>query len=174
MASGNGELRERKSAKNNETARDVDGKDDHEEKGSGTGLSVLDVLRIIVGLLLLNSMLSYFVTTNSFLWGWKPWFSKPRAVMRWLVSLLRGMTYTSTFPVLRHIVARTSIPYGRPADALQRHGCRSSCLSRTQWHHIRCDRGQPHIRPWWQLPRVCWQRRCSRLHYGLLRRRLHT
>lgn len=68
------------------------------------GISVLDVLRIIGGLLLLNSLLSYFITNDSFLWGYRPWFVRPRAVMWWWVRL---------FPFQRHIPALTDLnaPY---------------------------------------------------------------
>lgn len=48
-------------------------------------ISVLDILRLIAGLIVLNCALSYFITNDSFLWGWKPWFVRPKAVMRWWV-----------------------------------------------------------------------------------------
>lgn len=46
-------------------------------------LSVLDIVRIILGLVLLNCLLSYFVTNDSLLWGWRPWFVRPAVVARW-------------------------------------------------------------------------------------------
>jgi hypothetical protein len=66
------------------------------KKGSGFG--VTDVLRILGGILLLNCALSYFVTSSSLTWGWRPWYSKPGVVASWLVC--------SNFPPLplrRHI-----------------------------------------------------------------------
>jgi hypothetical protein len=47
----------------------------------------MDILRILGGLFLLNCLLSYFITNDSVLWGWRPWFVRPGVVMRYLVSL---------------------------------------------------------------------------------------
>lgn len=55
------------------------------EKSPG-GFGVVDVLRILGGLVLLNCALSYFVTGESISWGWRPWYSKPASVKAWLVS----------------------------------------------------------------------------------------
>jgi hypothetical protein len=55
------------------------------KKSSGFGLT--DVLRILGGILLLNCALSYFVTSSSLTWGWRPWYSKPSVVATWLVRL---------------------------------------------------------------------------------------
>ncbi|THW33240.1 cytochrome b5 [Aureobasidium pullulans] len=41
------------------------------------------------GILLLNCTLSYFVTSSSLTWGWRPWYSKPGVVASWL----RGPLY---------------------------------------------------------------------------------
>jgi hypothetical protein len=38
--------------------------------------SVLDVLRILGGLFLLNSALSWFVVGDSILWGYRPWYTR--------------------------------------------------------------------------------------------------
>lgn len=54
-----------------------------EDIDDGSGVSLLDILRIILGLLLLNCLLSYFITNDSFLWGWRPWFVRPSVVARW-------------------------------------------------------------------------------------------
>ena len=51
------------------------------------GLGVVDVLRILGGLFLLNCCLSYFITNDSVLWGWRPWFVRPNVVARWLVRI---------------------------------------------------------------------------------------
>ncbi|KAF7193175.1 Cytochrome P450 regulator dap1, partial [Pseudocercospora fuligena] len=49
-------------------------------------LGVLDGLRILAGLLVLNCLLSYFVTGNSFLWNYRPWWSRPNALAAKLKS----------------------------------------------------------------------------------------
>src|ERR1700761_992880 len=56
---------------------------DGSQQGGGLGLSVMDVIRIIAGLFLLNCLLSYFITGDSMLWGWRPWFVRPSIVMRY-------------------------------------------------------------------------------------------
>ncbi|KAG9557886.1 cytochrome b5, partial [Aureobasidium melanogenum] len=54
-----------------------------------SGFSFTDVLRVLGGILLLNCALSYFVTSSSLTWGWRPWYSKPAVVASWL----RGPLY---------------------------------------------------------------------------------
>lgn len=54
--------------------------------GKGKGLGVLDVLRVLAGVLLLNCALSYLVTNESVTWGWRPWWSRPEVVRSWIVS----------------------------------------------------------------------------------------
>ena len=50
--------------------------------------SVLDVVRVLLGLLLLSSAMSWFVHGDSLLWGWKPWFANVGAVHSWIVRSL--------------------------------------------------------------------------------------
>ncbi|WEW54649.1 hypothetical protein PRK78_000069 [Emydomyces testavorans] len=49
-------------------------------------ISILDIFRLISLLLITSSALSYFITGDSLLWGYKPWFT------RWpvLITRLRG------------------------------------------------------------------------------------
>ncbi|KAK4983272.1 hypothetical protein LTR50_007323 [Elasticomyces elasticus] len=47
-------------------------------------IGLLDVLRVLGGLFLLSGALSYFVTKESVLWGYRPWFTKPKVVARWI------------------------------------------------------------------------------------------
>lgn len=54
-------------------------------KKKSSGFSFTDVLRVLGGILLLNCALSYFVTSSSLTWGWRPWYSKPAVVASWLV-----------------------------------------------------------------------------------------
>ena len=56
-------------------------------KPKKSGFSFTDVLRVLGGILLLNCTLSYFVTSSSLTWGWRPWYSKPGVVASWLVYL---------------------------------------------------------------------------------------
>lgn len=50
-------------------------------------LSLLDILRVLGGLFLLSSTLSYFITGNSILWGYRPALTRPAQLKAWLVSL---------------------------------------------------------------------------------------
>lgn len=50
----------------------------------GRGISVLDILRILGGAVLLSSALSFFVTGDSILWGFRPWYTRPDQILRWL------------------------------------------------------------------------------------------
>ncbi|KAK4575081.1 hypothetical protein LTR86_000933 [Recurvomyces mirabilis] len=68
-----------------------------------SGLSVVDVLRILGGVFLLNCLLSYFITNDSVLWGWRPWFVRPSVVMQYIqgpVSLTdtQLLSYDGTDP----------------------------------------------------------------------------
>jgi hypothetical protein len=52
----------------------------------GKGISVLDVFRVLFVLILANCALSYFVTSESFIWGYKrPWFTKVPDLVRYIV-----------------------------------------------------------------------------------------
>jgi len=53
-----------------------------EERSKGFG--VLDIVRILGGLVLLSSALSWFITGESVLWGYKPWFSQWDQVQSWM------------------------------------------------------------------------------------------
>ncbi|PNS18260.1 Membrane steroid-binding protein 1 [Sphaceloma murrayae] len=47
-------------------------------------VSFVDILRILGGLALLNTALSYYITGDSFLWGHRPWWVKPGRLQTWL------------------------------------------------------------------------------------------
>ena len=55
------------------------------------GVGVMDILRIVGGLFLLNCLLSYFITNDSVLWGWRPWFVRPGVVKSYFVSVTQGI-----------------------------------------------------------------------------------
>ncbi|KAF2769336.1 cytochrome b5 [Teratosphaeria nubilosa] len=54
------------------------------EREDAGGFGVLDVVRILGGLIALNCLLSYLVTNDSFTWGYRPWFTRPAVVMQYL------------------------------------------------------------------------------------------
>ncbi|KAL9132440.1 MAG: hypothetical protein Q9175_006382 [Cornicularia normoerica] len=55
-------------------------------------LSLLDVLRVLGGLFLLSSTLSYFITGNSILWGYRPAITRPARIKAWLTLNYRYTT----------------------------------------------------------------------------------
>ncbi|EEH38812.1 hypothetical protein PAAG_08539 [Paracoccidioides lutzii Pb01] len=47
-------------------------------------ISILDIFRLIFLLLLTSSALSYFITSDSFFWGYRPWFTRWPVVKRYI------------------------------------------------------------------------------------------
>lgn len=58
-------------------------------KASSGGFGFLDVLRILGGVFLLSSVVSYFVTGDSILWGYRPWYTQPSQLLRWVQGPVR-------------------------------------------------------------------------------------
>ncbi|KAF2395984.1 cytochrome b5 [Trichodelitschia bisporula] len=52
-------------------------------------LSILDIIRVLAGLLVLNGAASWFVTGEDITWGFKPWWLRPAAVMSYLSGPVR-------------------------------------------------------------------------------------
>ncbi|KAL9107784.1 MAG: hypothetical protein Q9187_008383, partial [Circinaria calcarea] len=50
---------------------------------ASTHFSILDILRLLAGLLLLNCTVSYFVTNDSIFWGYRPAITRPERVRAW-------------------------------------------------------------------------------------------
>lgn len=70
---------------NNEAskAKSTAGRSKSEES---SGIGVVDTLRIIAGLLLINCVASYFVTGDSVTWNYRPWWIRPKVLAARLVS----------------------------------------------------------------------------------------
>lgn len=50
------------------------------------GLSILDIIRVVVTLIVASCGLSYYMTsTESVLWGYRPWFTRWPVLVRYLV-----------------------------------------------------------------------------------------
>lgn len=63
-----------------EPERRTEHDDDH-------GISVLDIIRVIASLTILSCGLSYYMTNSeSYLWGYRPWFTRWPLVKSYLVS----------------------------------------------------------------------------------------
>ncbi len=48
-------------------------------------ISLLDILRVLAGLVLLSSILSYFITNSSLTWNYRPAWTRPAIIRSWLV-----------------------------------------------------------------------------------------
>ncbi|CAD6586958.1 MAG: hypothetical protein ASARMPRED_002894 [Alectoria sarmentosa] len=73
-------------------------------------LSLLDVLRVVAGVFLLSSALSYFITGNSILWGYRPAITRPAKIKAWLrgpydLTDAQLSIYNGTDPALPILVA---------------------------------------------------------------------
>lgn len=56
-------------------------------KNASAGISLLDIVRVLVTLLVASCGLSYYVTSSeSLIWGYRPWFTKWPLVMQYIVS----------------------------------------------------------------------------------------
>ncbi|KAL2039006.1 hypothetical protein N7G274_008346 [Stereocaulon virgatum] len=55
-----------------------------EDDTTPTRLTPLDILRVLAGLLLLSSTLSYFITGTSLTWNYRPAFTRPARIKAWL------------------------------------------------------------------------------------------
>lgn len=55
------------------------------KKKDAASVSLVDIVRLVGGLILLNGLLSYFITNDVFFWGRRPWFTKPAQVASYLV-----------------------------------------------------------------------------------------
>lgn len=86
------ELRQRQPAAASESRRSADTTPQREpqrrtEDEDDHGISLLDIIRIIVSLILLSCGLSYYMTnTESYLWGYRPWFTRWPVMKAYLVS----------------------------------------------------------------------------------------
>lgn len=71
------------------------GREIGQEDGGTGSLGVVDVLRVLGGLLLLSAAVSWMVTGESVAWGYRPWWSRGEQVKAWWVrfSAPSGLRY---------------------------------------------------------------------------------
>lgn len=54
-----------------------------------SGISFADIIRVLVTLVIASCGLSYYLTSSqSLLWGQRPWFTRPEVLMRYLVGFV--------------------------------------------------------------------------------------
>ena len=119
-------------------------------------LSLLDVLRILGGLFLLSSTLSYFITGYSISWGYRPAVTRPARIRAWLVR--NSCSWFLPAPLLPISIDRLAANKSlfpawslrsdrRPIDQIQWHRSESSHPRRRQLHHLRRLRLPALLRP---------------------------
>ncbi|KJY01251.1 cytochrome b5-like Heme/Steroid binding domain-containing protein [Zymoseptoria brevis] len=69
-------------------------------------ITILDCFRLVFGLLLLNSLLSYFVTGDSYSWNYHPWWLRPKA----LAAKLRSPVVLTDAQLLKYDGRDPSLP----------------------------------------------------------------
>lgn len=63
----------------------------NDEPDQERGISVLDIIRVIVTLLIACGGLSYYMTSSeSVLWGYRPWYTRWPVVKQWVVCKSRS------------------------------------------------------------------------------------
>lgn len=69
-----------------DTEEDEEDVEEEEDDESSTGISLVDILRVLVTLVVASCGLSYYVTSSeSLLWGYRPWFTRWPVLMRYIV-----------------------------------------------------------------------------------------
>ncbi|KAI9889913.1 MAG: hypothetical protein M1814_004636 [Vezdaea aestivalis] len=48
-----------------------------EDESTSIGITILDIIRVVLGVLLVNSLLSYYVTSDSIFWNYRPRWTRP-------------------------------------------------------------------------------------------------
>ncbi|GIZ46686.1 hypothetical protein CKM354_000980400 [Cercospora kikuchii] len=87
-------------------AKQTKPKVEFEDPDAHPGITLVDGLRIVFGLLLLSGLLSYFITGDSVFWGYNAWWTKPKA----LVAKLRGPVVLTDAQLLHYNGEDESLP----------------------------------------------------------------
>ncbi|KAJ6183674.1 hypothetical protein N7519_004975 [Penicillium mononematosum] len=98
----------------------------NDETDQDHGISLLDIIRVIVTLLIACGGLSYYMTSSeSVLWGYRPWYTRWPVVKQWVVCETRRST-------------RPCYPDTKPTFPLQWHRHQPPPLRRGERDHLRC------------------------------------
>ena len=82
------ELRQRPTATTSEPSRDTNTAPRQPRRTpEDRGISILDILRVLVTLIIASCSLSYYITNSeSVLWGYRPWYTRWPVLKAYLVS----------------------------------------------------------------------------------------
>lgn len=122
-----------------------------DEEDGPTRLSFLDVLRMLGGLFLISSILSYFITGDSIFWNYRPAFTRLPRIKAWIVSFSSRYHRRSLFIYLRP-PARPSRPLRCPIEHIQWDRRQPTYPRRPERHHLRRLRQPTCLRSRRQLP----------------------
>ena len=83
------DLRQRQVPSSKEPSKQQPPKQQKKGEGNGTktGISILDIIRVLITLVVASCALSYYMTSSeSLLWGYRPWFTRWPLVVQYIVS----------------------------------------------------------------------------------------
>lgn len=151
----------------------------NDETDQDRGISVLDIIRVIVTLLIACGGLSYYMTSSeSVLFGYRPWYTRWPVVKQWVVcnsqssSLQKGkkkchVTIQANTYISKN-KARPCYPDTKPTIPLQRHRHQSSPLRRRERDRLR-RLSKPHdLRTGRELQLLCRTGRNARFCHRVL------
>lgn len=91
MATAEDNLRQRKAGASNGSATSSSRAQDG--KPTASRITLLDILRILGGILIVSAGTSWMVTGDSVMWGYKPWWTRWQSIYSLVVLLLfTGLT----------------------------------------------------------------------------------
>ena len=131
--------------------------------------SILDILRVLAGLLILSTGLSFVVTDGeSLTWHQRPKWMQFRVLKSYFVRPpSHPKPGLSNPPPPAELSPRS---HRFPTRPLQRHLTHPSHLPRAQRHHLRRVLQPRHLRPRWELPHLRRRRLRASLRHRLFRR----
>ena len=144
--------------------------------------SLLDILRLLLLGILLSTTLSYFITSESLTWNYRPPWTRPARIRAWFVCVSPFLLLLPHIPLQKpsnlhthlpnlannNISARSHPPNTHPTIPLQRHHPHLPHLPRSQRLHLRRHLLPAPLRPRWPLPFLLRPRRHARFHHGML------
>lgn len=131
-----------------------------------TGIGVIDIFRIIAGLLLLNCIASYFVTGDSVTWNYRPWWIRPKILAARLVRRYRPQIQTGT----NTKTERPRNPHRQRTPPVRRWQRVPPHLPRAQRHDLRRDSRPEDLRTWRAVQCIRGTRCNESVCHGLFQR----
>lgn len=91
--------------------------EEEEEEELSTGISIVDILRVFVTLIVASCGLSFYMTSSeSLIWGYKPWFTRWPVLMRYIVRYRDYYYYIALSITYHSFFTDPSSPYRQKTD----------------------------------------------------------